>query len=314
MRAQRKAVLEAVNPPVGSPRRAAATIAAMREGRPSFTALAVCIARGIGTAPQQHDRSAADLVPAPLGRALAWVGRPRTPALVRSALRLATLGMVDHVSLRTAAIDAALLAAVEAGAAQLVVLGAGLDGRAWRLDALRNLVVFEVDHPATQADKQRRTAGRPARAAEVRFVAVDFERDSLAARLAEAGHQPDRPTAWIWEGVTPYLHPPAIEATLTDVGARSAPGSRLMVSYAVPQLSAVLSPALTPVIEAGFSVLGEALHGAIDSPDLAAQLARHGYDVLEDTGNVQWAQQHLGSATMASAFRAERLAVAQRRS
>lgn len=283
----------------------------MREGWPSLTALAVCIGRGIGTGPQQRDPSAAGLVPAPLGRALGWLGRPQTPGLVRSALRLASVGMVDHVSLRTAAIDAALLGALSAGATQLVVLGAGLDGRAWRLDALRKIVVFEVDHPATQAGKQRQTAGRPARAAEVRFVAVDFERDDLVDRLAEAGHRRDERTAWIWEGVTPYLHPPAIEATLTGLASRSAPGSRLMVSYAVPQLSALPSPALDRAIEAVFGVIGEPLHGAIAPEAFAAQLGRHGYRVLTDTNNTQWARQHRGSATMACVFRTERLVVAE---
>lgn len=283
----------------------------MREGWPSLTALAVCIGRGIGTGAKQRDPSAAGLVPAPLGHALSWLGRPQTPAMVRSALRLASLGMVDHVSLRSAAIDAALLGALEAGATQMVVLGAGLDGRAWRLDALRNIVVFEVDHPATQAGKQRQTAGRPAHAAEVRFVAVDFERDDLVERLAEAGHRPDEPTAWIWEGVTPYLHPPAIETTLTGVSARSAAGSRLMVTYAVPQLSALPSPALDRTIETIFGVIGEPLHGAIAPEAFAAQLVRHGYRVQTDTNNAQWAQQHPGSATAAYVFRAERLVVAE---
>ncbi|MCA9707981.1 MAG: class I SAM-dependent methyltransferase, partial [Myxococcales bacterium] len=268
-------------------------------------------ARGIGTSAQQRDPSAADLVPPSLGRALAWLGRPQTPPVVRSALRLATLGMVDHVSLRSAAIDAALQQAVEAGATQLVVLGAGLDGRAWRLDALRNVVVFEVDHPATQAGKQRRVAGRSSCAAEVRFVAVDFEHDALGQRLQHAGHDPAQRTAWIWEGVTPYLHPPAIESTLVDVARRSAPGSRLLVSYAVPELTVLRSPALARVVEAGFATLGEPLHGTMASEALADLLARHGFVVLADTGNEEWATEHDGSALMARPFWAERLVVAE---
>jgi methyltransferase (TIGR00027 family) len=285
---------------------------AMREGWPSLTALAVAVARGIGTAPDQLDPLAAELVPRPLGRALAWVGRPRTPAAVRDALRVATLGLVDHVSLRRAAIDEALERALDAGARQLVVLGAGLDGRAWRLPALREVTVLEVDHPATHVCRRRRVAGRTPLAADVRFVAVDFERDDLAVRLAEHGHARELPTAWIWEGVTPYLRPPAIEATLAAVSSRSAAGSRLLVSYAVPALVPWDVPGLPELTEAAFAVLGEPLHGAMTTDALAARLADHGFRLLEDTSNREWAQSHAGSARMATLFSSERLAVAEK--
>jgi methyltransferase (TIGR00027 family) len=284
----------------------------MREGWPSLTALAVAVARGIGTAPDHTDPVAAELVPPPLGRALRWVGRPTTPPVVRHVLRVASVGLVDHVSLRRAAIDEALARALDAGARQLVVLGAGLDGRAWRLPALREVTVLEVDHPATQAGKQRRVAGRPPLAADVRFVAVDFERDALGPRLSEHGHDPAVPTAWIWEGVTPYLHPAAIEATLAVVGARSAVGSRLLVSYAVPKLVPWDVPGLPGLTVAAFAALGEPLRGAMSTAALATRLAAHGLRVLEDTSNREWARRHAGSARLATLFSAERLAVADK--
>ncbi|MCH9683012.1 MAG: SAM-dependent methyltransferase [Deltaproteobacteria bacterium] len=284
----------------------------MREGWPSLTALAVAVARGIGTADDNVDPSAAGLVPPALGRALAWIGRPGGSVAVRSTLRAATLGMVDHVSLRRAAIDEALSGAIEAGTRQLVVLGAGLDGRAWRLASLRDVEVFEVDHPATQRGKQARVQGRPTHAAAVHFVAVDFERDALAERLAEAGHDPHRPTAWIWEGVTPYLFSEAIDASLDDVAARSAHGSRLIVSYAIPRLMPVDIPGLDALTEAGFSALGEPLRGAMETEDLVARLASRGFATREDSGNDDWAQRHPGSARLARLFHAERLMVAER--
>jgi methyltransferase (TIGR00027 family) len=282
----------------------------MREGWPSLTALAVAVARGIGTAPDQIDPVAAELVPPALGRALAWVGRPHTPGVVRNALRVASLGLVDHVSLRRAAIDEALDGALGRGVSQLVVLGAGLDGRAWRLPSLHGVTVFEVDHPATQAGKQRRVAGRTPLCADVRFVA--FERDALAERLEACGHATGLATAWIWEGVTPYLHPPAIEATLAAVGARSAVGSRLLVSYAVPELVPWDVPGLGTLTEAGFAAVGEPLHGAMTTAALAARLAAHGFRVVENTSNRDWARRHAGSARMATLFSAERLAVAEK--
>jgi methyltransferase (TIGR00027 family) len=104
------------------------------------------------------------------------------------------------------------LRAVEAR--QLVILGAGLDARAYRLPELAGVSVFEVDHPATQVAKRQRLAEAGNGDARVVFVGVDFERDALEERLASAGHAPTVATAWIWEGVTPCLDRGAIEATL----------------------------------------------------------------------------------------------------
>ena len=141
---------------------------------------------------------------------------------------------------------------------------------------------------------------------------MDFERDALAERLAASGHASDQPTAWIWEGVTPYLRPPAIEATLADVAARSAAGSRLLVSYAVPELTPWDLPGLHALTRAGFAALGEPLRGPITTEALAATLAAHGFALRDDSGNAQWARRYGGSARLARTFSAERLEVAER--
>jgi methyltransferase (TIGR00027 family) len=95
---------------------------------------------------------------------------------------------------RTVCIDDAVR---EAGHSQVVILGAGLDGRAWRMPELQASVVFEVDHPDTQREKKARTTSLKVHAAEVRFVPVDFTKDKLEEALASAGHDPTRPTTWI---------------------------------------------------------------------------------------------------------------------
>src|SRR5262245_31418992 len=106
--------------------------------------------------------------------------------------------MVVH----TVAIDDA----VRAGAnPQLVILGAGLDGRAWRVPALSGLDVFEVDHPTSQQDKRDRAAALGPTSGSLRFVAVDLTQAELGPALATAGHQASRPTTWVLEGVIPYL-------------------------------------------------------------------------------------------------------------
>jgi methyltransferase (TIGR00027 family) len=142
-----------------------------------------------------------------------WSGGPRASAVVRTRL-----------------IDDLVRAAVGAGTRQLVLLGAGFDNRAHRLDVP---VVFEVDHPATQATKRRRVPAHLA--AGVRFVAADLGArhavEDLAGALLGAGFDPATPAVVVWEGVTNYLSAEAVDATLRGLAALLAPGSRIVFTY-----------------------------------------------------------------------------------
>ncbi len=93
----------------------------------------------------------------------------------------------DTMALRTMILDAHLVEALDRGAKQLVILGAGSDGRAFRLPGLTDVHVFEVDHPATQAFKRRASAPLAHSASQLDFVAVDFERQSLDLEFERAG-------------------------------------------------------------------------------------------------------------------------------
>jgi len=132
---------------------------------------------------------------------------------------------------RTIGIDDAIR---EHPAAQIVILGAGLDGRAWRMPVLAASDVFEVDHPASQSDKRDRVGDLAPTARAVHFVPVDFARDTLGDALDGAGHRPADPTTWVSEGVIPYLTRQQTEATIAAVAGRSAPGSRLILTHVTP--------------------------------------------------------------------------------
>jgi methyltransferase (TIGR00027 family) len=253
----------------------------MRDGKPSFTAAAVATARGIA----RVDPLATALVDGPLSVVMR-VGRAgRAPA---AAINVASLGLVDHVELRTRAIDAALREAVDAGVRQLVVLGAGLDARAWRMPELAQARVFEVDHPSTQDYKRARIGTRPPAAKDVCFVAVDFATDSLEEALERAGHDGDAPTFWLWEGVTQYLQPEAIRATLGAIAARSAPASRIAVTYGTPRGSP-LGPVMMRAARLAFRAIGEAVLGLMSPEAMREELADAGFRLLEDLSATQWA-------------------------
>jgi methyltransferase (TIGR00027 family) len=133
---------------------------------------------------------------------------------------------------RTRLIDEAVITAIGNGIAQLVILGAGYDSRAHRLPGVDRLTVFEVDHPDTQAVKRRVTrrvlGGEPA---HVRYVAIDFDHQSLPEVAAQAGIVAGPATYFIWEGVLSYLRPDAVDATLRWAGDIAGPGSEIAMTY-----------------------------------------------------------------------------------
>jgi methyltransferase (TIGR00027 family) len=128
---------------------------------------------------------------------------------------LASIGRL-FTAARSRIAEDALSGAVERGIRQIVILGAGLDTFALRSPhGARQIRIYEVDHPATQAWKRRRLAeAQLAIAPWLHFVPVDFERDDLGETLVSAGFQQNSPAFFTWLGVVPYLTPDAIGSTL----------------------------------------------------------------------------------------------------
>jgi methyltransferase (TIGR00027 family) len=249
----------------------------MKPGQPSQTAVLVCAARAIahsaGVVRGFSDPTALELLPEP-ARAMVDAHRAGPPKSLRARFRYEFMAArAAMMAVRTVVIDEAVR---DAGARQVVILGAGLDGRAWRMPELRSATVYEVDHPDTQRDKRARTGSLAQQAHEVKFVAVDFTRDDLGERLAAAGHDPSQRTMWIWEGVVMYLAPPEVEATLRVVAGRSAPGSRLVIVYIGP------GGFIVPLVGLVVRRLGEPFRSRYRPLEMRALLARHGFEVRRD--------------------------------
>lgn len=246
----------------------------MRRGRPSTTATLVACARGAAGV----DPIAQRLVPS----AFTLLARPaarRFPPMVP---------LVELMRVRTAAIDDAVRDAVRRGVLQLVVLGAGLCARAWRMKELRDSIVFEVDHPSTQAYKRARLEGLVPEAREARFVPVDFERDDLLRALEDAGHDARATTTWIWEGVTPYLTYEAIASTLATVRERSSEGSTIALTYYPP--SERRHHPMLHAVSFGARVLGEPFHGLVSVAEMHGLLVRSGFAVEDDASHLELAK------------------------
>ena len=134
-----------------------------------------------------------------------------------------------------------LASAVATGVTQYVLLGAGLDTFAYR-NPFPQLRVFEVDFPSTQELKRGRLySAQIPEPANLTFVPLDFEHQTLAAGLAGAGFDAARPAFFSWLGVIPYLTLPAFRSTLDFIAAMPA-GSGVAFDYSLAHEE--LSPAL----------------------------------------------------------------------
>jgi len=281
---------------------------AMNEGKASRTAMMVAYMRAVADAGVTHVRDFHD----PTARVYLnakWSGRlAKIVQQSRSGRETMSLAVArasaDMMALRTKAIDAAVCDAVRAGTSQLVILGAGLDGRAWRMKELTGVRVFEVDHPATQAFKRAHLDRLPAAIAEVSFVPTNFERDALNDVLARAGHDATRPTCWIWEGVVMYLTHQTMLTTLANISSRSATGSTLIVNYHTSMRSLLFRVFLR--------FLGEPVKSAAQPAEMAADLDAAGFDVVEDAGIAELASRFAGGAEQ-PAGKVMRIVVARRR-
>ncbi|MDW8362471.1 MAG: class I SAM-dependent methyltransferase [Myxococcales bacterium] len=276
----------------------------MRDNRPSLTARVVAFGRGVGLDERRRDPLASALLWPSAGAAFERVLASAWGGLLRATLRFASVGLVDHATWRMLAVDEVVQTAAPA---QVVVLGAGLDTRAWRLDALRGRRVIEVDHPATQAWKRDRAASHATVAEELVWAAADFSRQSLDEVLAAAGHRLDAPTLWIWEGVTMYLPADVTADVLHRIARRSAPGSVLVMSYAEP-LPAVFSA----LVSVAFRLIGEPLQGTMTSERARRLVREAGFEVVEEHGPPSDSDARRGYL-LAPAFGVERLLVALRR-
>jgi methyltransferase (TIGR00027 family) len=144
--------------------------------------------------------------------------------------------MKDNMAARTKFFDEFFLTATGGGNSadaaasgnirQAVILAAGLDARAYRLPWPTGTVVYEIDQPEVIAFKATTLTGLGAEpTADRRTVAIDLRQDWPTA-LREAGFDPDRPTAWIAEGLLGYLPPDAQDRLLDNITALSTAGSR----------------------------------------------------------------------------------------
>ncbi|MCQ9132243.1 class I SAM-dependent methyltransferase [Streptomyces hilarionis] len=175
----------------------------------------------------------------PLAQAFAaagglWPSPPPLPDPDDEAARRRRKAVSFSIVIRTKFLDDLVRQAAASGIRQVVLLGAGMDSRAFRMDWPEGTRLFEVDTAAPLDFKatvlrRERAVARCERIA----VAVDLREDWPGA-LTDAGHDPAAPTVWIAEGLLIYLPQDAVELLLARISAQSAPGSRMGLTLGSP--------------------------------------------------------------------------------
>lgn len=255
------------------------------QGRPSLTAEAVTIARALEHLKPEDERIVDDpwahlFLSAPARRALGAWSRSLSARLLR---RFGPSG-TTYVPLRHRFIDDHLVAALDAGAAQVVLLGAGYDTRAYRFaDQLAGRPVFEVDlapiSRAKAATIERHADEFPQ--ANVVRVEIDFETQTMAEVLTQAGFASGKATFFTWEGVPMYLTRAAVSATVAGVHDLGGPGSQLAhdMWFLVDDPGPLGT--VRRVVPSALSLIGEPVTFAVHPQDYEAFLGRHGFRVVD---------------------------------
>ncbi|MEA2951996.1 MAG: hypothetical protein QOJ96_1516 [Alphaproteobacteria bacterium] len=248
---------------------------------------------------------------APVSRAFA---DPLAAALLPGRLRLAAraFGLRPAAALLNAFIDRRWPGARTSGIArtkliddwigqaaceidQVVLLGAGFDTRAWRLDSLASARIFEVDHPSTATVKQQRLRSAHADLGRVTFVKVDFEIDDFDQLLRAAGFDATRPAIVVWEGVSQYLTGEAVCGVMRWVG-KLAPGSRFIFTYVhegVLNGSVAFVGADKAIAKVDGS--GEPWRFGLLPEELSAFLRERGLSLLSDLGADEYRAKVMGA-------------------
>lgn len=283
-----------------------------RRGGPSRTAQAVAAGRAIGLR-GLHDPYAVQVLSDGRRRLVHALRRTieASPA-GETVVNTLTAGLAGHATLRMDAIDRALHEALSAGCGQVVILGAGFDTRAWRLEALAGRHLVEVDLPAIQSLKQRRLA-TVTPLTPVVFAAADLAEDPLADALSTTGHDDSLPTVWIWEAVAAYLPRSAVLDTVDAIAELSAVGSHLAMTVAHPDLvgSGAISAVLSPAAKGLFAGIGEPLRSTFADADITTILQEAGFQGVRCSGPDEWAR-GAGRTPLPDPYAAERLVTAHR--
>jgi methyltransferase (TIGR00027 family) len=204
------------------------------ESTASRTADITCGCRAISFYEQNPLYKGSDWVaPKLLPRKMQYLVRIR---LARILLRkvMGPQGVYEWIIARTRYIDDAFRSACKEDFTQVLLFGAGFDSRGVRFKTeLKEIRLFELDAPTTQKMKVEQFRLRGVEVpANVSFVPINFETESVREKLAQSGFKRNQKTLVILEGVLQYLNPDAVDTTFKIIKDMVGSGSRIIFDHA----------------------------------------------------------------------------------
>jgi methyltransferase (TIGR00027 family) len=248
-----------------------------------MTAVGVAYLRALETA--RPDRLFADPLAGEFVKASGWAppdGTENHLADVSDEIRSFWGTIAQSAIVRTRFLDDFMASASDAGLRRFVILGAGLDARAFRLMWPSGVRLFELDTPEMISFKERVLTSTGAEAACERIVVQSDLRADWLSDLTAAGFESATPTAWIAEGLLIYLTADENERLLVKISEASPPESRLALTLGGRGSLDVPSGAGDAAVEGGAPLGSYASVNAMwrsEAPDdPAAWLAQHGWN------------------------------------
>ena len=202
-------------------------------------------------------------------------------------------GFHEHLISRTRFIDDLVKKNSASGVEQYIILGAGYDSRAHRLELPSSLRIFEVDQPEIQARKRSKLPEELSNSENMTYVAVDFTHQSLTEQLINAGFDQNKSTVFTLEGVSQYITKEALSSTIKEVAALTQrASSTFFISYVSDLFDKNPEACFgkgypnaekrAKLIMYGSAKVGEPWISFYSAEEIENVLSQHGYSVKEN--------------------------------
>ena len=202
-------------------------------------------------------------------------------------------GFHEHLISRTRFIDDLVKKNSASGVEQYVILGAGYDSRAHRLELPSSLRIFEVDQPEVQARKRSKLPKELPNLENITYVAVDFSHQSLTEQLMDAGFDQSKSTVFTLEGVSQYITKEAFDSMIKEMAALTQKANSIFfVSYASELLNKNPEACFgkgypnaekrAKLITYGSAKVGEPWISFYGAEEIESVLSQNGYSIKEN--------------------------------
>ena len=141
-------------------------------------------------------------------------------------------GASNSLVARVRFFDDVVKSSINNGLEQLVIIGAGYDTRAYRIEGLDKIQVFEIDHPSTQKIKIKKIKEIfKSQPNHVTYIPLDLEIDKLGQELLKTRYNGSKKTLFIMEGLLMYISPEIVDKIFSFIVHNSGKGSSILFDY-----------------------------------------------------------------------------------